>query len=219
MMKRSGNNIRTILSTAIFLTSCLILPPGGVALAQQENMGSADTLFKAGKFIEAEKLYAQVLDKDPRNERALVKMGYLALISNRLDEAQNWLTKALELKPGDPSPNSLLAEAFYRRDDFGRAPHLFRAIGQEAKARQLESFKTAAPYQIEGQAQVTSLKFIMTDPLPVVQVRVNGKDPVNFFIDTGGAEVILDPDFAQEVGVSKYGSKNRRFWRWKKGRL
>ena len=143
-------------------------------------------------------------------------MGYLALLSNRLDEAQNWLTKALELKPGDQSPRSLLAEAFYRRDDFGRAAPLFRAIGQEAKARQLESFKTAAPYQIEGQAQVTSLKFVMTDPLPVVQVRVNGKDPVNFFIDTGGAELILDPEFAQEVGVSKYGSETGAFGGGKK---
>jgi len=208
--------IRTILFAAIFVGSCLIMPLGSIALAQQDNMGIADTQFKAGKFVEAEKLYAQVLDKDPKNFRALVKMGYLALLSNRLDEAQNWLTKALELKPGDSSPTSLLAEAFYRRDDFQKAAPLFRAIGQEAKAKQLESFKTGALYRIEGQAQVTSLKFVMTDPLPVVQVRVNSKEPVNFFIDTGGAEIILDPDFAQEVGVSKFGSETGSFGGGKK---
>jgi len=207
---------RGIICTAVFFFPCLIVPLGGIAFGQQDNIGTADSLFKAGKFAEAEKLYARVLDKDAKSYQALVKMGYLALLSNRLDEAQNWLKKALELKPDDPSPISLLAETFYRRDDFGRAAPLLRAINQEAKAKQLESFKTGAPYQIEGQAQVASLKFVMTDPLPVVQVRVNGKDPVNFFIDTGGAEIILDPEFAQKVGATKYGSETGAFGGGKK---
>ncbi len=207
---------RAIISIAIFLAACLILTLGGIGLTQQDNVAIADVQFKAGHFAEAEKLYAQVLEKNPRNERALVRLGYLALLSNRLDEAHHWLTKSLELNPGDPTPSSLLAEVFTRRDDFGRAAPLLRTIGQEAKAKQLESFKTEAPYQIEAQAPVTSLKFVMTDPLPVVKVRVNGKDPVNFFIDTGGAEIILDPEFAQEVGVTKFGSETGTYGGGKK---
>ena len=207
--------IRILCRTAS-LFPCLILVLGGLAFGPEDNLAMADSLFKAGKFAEAEKFYAQALDKDPKDYRALVRMGYLALLSNRLDEAQNWLSKAIELKPKDPSPKSLLAEAYYRRDDFARAAPLFRAIGQEAKAAQLESFKSAPPYQIESQIESTSLKFVMTDPLPVVQVRVNGKEPVNFFIDSGGAEFILDPAFAQEVGAAKYGSETGAFGGGKK---
>lgn len=45
----------------------------------------------------------------------------------------------------------------------------------------------------------------MTDPLPVIQVSINGGDPVPFFIDTGGAEVILDSQMAATVGAVRAG--------------
>ena len=67
------------------------------------------------------------------------------------------------------------------------------------------SFGAVRPYGIESKAEVVRVKFIRTDPLPIVQVRVNNSAPVNFFIDTGGAEVILDTDFAQEIGVTRFG--------------
>jgi hypothetical protein len=51
----------------------------------------------------------------------------------------------------------------------------------------------------------------MTDPLPVVQVRVNGSEPANFFIDTGGAEVVIDAEFAQEVGAVQFGPETGTF--------
>ena len=38
-----------------------------------------------------------------------------------LDDAQKWLEKAIALKPGDADAKVMLAEAFYRRDDFQKA--------------------------------------------------------------------------------------------------
>jgi len=40
--------------------------------------------------------------------------------------------------------------------------------------------KNTVPYQIAGEAQVSRLKFVHTDPLPLVRVRVNESDEVNF---------------------------------------
>ncbi len=180
--------------------------------SNQRNLESADSLFKSGKFAEAEKLYAEVLTADPKNFHAIVYIGYIALLGNRLDEAEMWLTKAIELKPEEPAPKSLLAEVFYRRDDFQQAAPLLNAIGREAMAKKLESFKDVSPYhQIESMADATYLKFVMTDPLPVVQVRVNGSELVNFFIDTGGAEIIVDTEFAKEVGATQFGSERGTF--------
>src|SRR5262249_42975647 len=125
--------------------------------------------------------------------------------SNRLKEAQEWLDKAIQIESKSNTAKSLLAEVFYRLDDYERAASLLRAIGQEAKAKQLESFKGLQPFLIEGKANTTSLKFVMTDPLPLVQVRVNGSKQVNFLIDTGAAQVVLDPDFAKDVGVATFG--------------
>ena len=47
-------------------------------------------------------------------------MGRIALLSNRLDDARKWLEKAITLKPGEADAKVMLAEVFYRRDDFQR---------------------------------------------------------------------------------------------------
>ncbi len=46
----------------------------------------------------------------------------------------------------------------------------------------------------------------MTDPLPVIQIQVNSSALVNFLIDTGGAALIIDDDFAKEIGAVQFGS-------------
>jgi predicted aspartyl protease len=86
-----------------------------------------------------------------------------------------------------------------------------RAAGQETRAKMLASFKDQKPYEVEGRGDSTSVKFVMTDPLPLVRVRVNGGDEVNFFIDTGAAEVVLDSEFAKQLGVRQFGSEKGTF--------
>ena len=69
----------------------------------------------------------------------------------------------------------------------------------------LESFKGQTPYELHGNGTSIRVKFVKTDPLPLVNVRVNGGNEVTFFIDTGGSEVTLDTDFAKELGVPQFG--------------
>ena len=61
----------------------------------------------------------------------------------------------------------------------------------------LESFKGQTPYELNGNGTSTRVKFVKTDPLPLVNVRVNGGKEVTFFIDTGGSEVTLDTEFRE----------------------
>src|SRR5262245_52989819 len=75
----------------------------------------------------------------------------------------------------------------------------------------LRSFKHKTAYEIHGDGQTTRLKFLRTDPLPLVSVRVNGSDEVTFFIDTGGSEVALDTEFARELGVPRFGAVQGTF--------
>jgi len=182
----------------------------GVEPSQGESE-SADSLFMAGEFSKANESYLEVLGQDPDNYQAITRLGQIALLANQLDEAYGWLTRAAELKPGDSNPRSLLAEVFCRSDAFQRATPLFRLIGREALANKLESFREALPYQIEGEAEEVNLKFAVTDPLPVVQVRVNDSELVNFIIDTGAAEVVLDREFAKEMAAAQFGSETGIF--------
>jgi predicted aspartyl protease len=201
--------VMTCLMTALFFAAaCSIRAP---IQSSAENLESAESLFKAGKFAEAEAVYRKVIADDANNYPALLSLGHIALLSNRLDDAEKFLQKAIELKPDEKAPKSLLAETYYRRDDFQQAAALLRDIGQDVKAEKLESFKGVQPYQIQGEAKVCSIKFVMTDPLPIVKVKVNNREEVNFFIDTGGAELIIDAEFAQEVKATLFGSQEGTF--------
>jgi predicted aspartyl protease/Tfp pilus assembly protein PilF len=200
----------------IALLTALVILAGRPRLTAEARTTRADiepanSSFKAGQFAAAEKLCADLLARDQKDVQALILMGRLALLSNRLEEAQRWLTRAVRLDPAETKAKSLLAESYYRRDDFQRAAPLYRAIGREALATKLESFKGMRPYQIEDQAQTASLKFVQTDPLPVIRVRVNNSEEVNFIVDTGGPEVIIDPEFARSVGALQFGAETGTF--------
>jgi predicted aspartyl protease len=183
---------------------------------KQSEIDSADQLFKAGKFAEAGDLYKQIVAQSPNDDSAILQLGRIALLANRLDEAQDWLVRALSLDPGDTSAKVMLAEAFYRRDDFQKAAEALNGIDVAANkliveqyptlnVPKLESFKGQTPYEVSGEGEATRLKFVNTGPLPVVSVRVNGGEEVTVFIDTGGSEVGLDTDFAKELGLPQFG--------------
>ena len=170
-----------------------------------DDLRSADALFRTGNFDAARRHYTRVLREEPGNPVAALALGHLALLSNRLPKARGLLSALLE-----PGPNAaaagLLADTFYRGDDFARAAPLFRTLGREAMARKLESFEGVTPYLIQGPLPVR-LKFLQRDPLPLVQLAVSGSDPGFFLLDTGGSEIILDTDFAQRCGARTLGDE------------
>jgi thioredoxin-like negative regulator of GroEL len=61
---------------------------------KQSEVDSAGRLFQAGKFAEAGKLYSQIVTRNPRDYSATLQLGRIALLSNRLEDAQKWLEKA-----------------------------------------------------------------------------------------------------------------------------
>jgi Tfp pilus assembly protein PilF len=175
---------------------------------KQSDADSAAQLFKAGKFTEAGDIYARIVAQDPKDYSAVLQLGRVALLANRLDEAQRWLEAATALRPGDDDAKVMLAEALYRRDDFQKAAAALHGVEvgtnrliieqyPTLNVAKLESFKGQTPYEVHGDGQTTRLKFLNTPSLPVVSVCVNGGDEVTFFIDTGGSDLGLDTDFAK----------------------
>jgi hypothetical protein len=212
---------RTCIAIAAIIASCSF---SGQATAQpkQSEVDPADRLFQAGKFAEAGKLYSQIAAQNPKDHSAILQLGRIALLSNRLDDAQKWLEKAIRLQPGNADAKVMLAEVFYRRDDFQKAADSLNGVDVSSNklvteqyptlnVAKLESFKGQTPYELHGNGTSTRVKFVKTDPLPVVNVRVNGGNEVTFFIDTGGSEVALDTEFAKELGVPQFGGVQGTF--------
>ncbi len=212
-------DITCIVFTAIVAAGTLgqaTLQPG------QSEIASADRLFQAGKFTEAGKLYSQIVTQNPKHYSATLQLGRIALLSNQLEDARKWLEKSVTLRPRDADARAMLAEAFYRRDDFQNAAAALNGVDLSSNkliteqypclnVAKLESFKGQTPYELQGDGTTTRLKFLRTNPLPVVNVRVNGGDKVTFFIDTGGSEVALDTEFAKELGVPQFATVQGTF--------
>lgn len=189
---------------------------------KRSEIDSANRLFEAGKFAEAGKLYSKIIAQNPRDFSATLQLGRIALLSNRLDDAQKWLQKAITIQPDNADPKVMLAETFYRRDDFQKAAAALNGVDVSSNKLiteqyptlnipKLESFKGQTPYELEGKGISARVKFVKTDPLPIVNVRINGGKEVTFFIDTGGSEVALDTDFAKELGVPQFGAVQGTF--------
>ncbi len=208
------NMIRTLqFAAAVFLLfASEPCRPAGAANPQPASaVEAADSLFKAGKFADAAKIYAQVAARDPQNYSAALHLGWIELLSNDLDNAQKSLQQARHIRPINSAVDLLLAEACYRRDDFPKAAAFLRAAGKLAHADTLASFQGVKPYDVQAAAKSTTLKLATTDPLPLVQVRINGGREAYFMLDTGASEVLLDADFARQLGVKQFGAEAGTF--------
>jgi hypothetical protein len=212
----------TVVASAIRPQPATAATAEPTAQPKESESDSAGRLFQAGKFSEAGKLYSQIVARNPKDYSAILQAGRIALLSNRLDDAQKWLEKAITLQPENADPKVMLAEAFYRRDDFQKAVAALTGIDVSSNkliheqyptlnVPMLQSFKGQTPYELNGNGSSTRVKFVKTDPLPVINVRVNGGKEVTFFIDTGGSEVTLDTDFAKELGVPQFGTVQGTF--------
>ncbi|MEP9375093.1 aspartyl protease family protein [Aquabacter sp. CN5-332] len=185
-------------------------------------IAAADQLFQKGEFSKAGEQYARIVAGAPDDYSAILQLGRIALLSNHLDDAKTWLERAIALRPGDSDPKVMLAETYYRRDDFEKAAASLDGVDVSTNqlvlnqyptlnVAKLKSFRGQTPYEVLGDGQSTRLKFLRMDPLPLVSVRVNGGEEVTFFIDTGGSEVALDTEFARELGVPRFGAVQGTF--------
>ncbi len=189
--------------------------------SNQKSIRRVDS-FRQGSFPRLANFTRKSSLKIQRTTPQSLQLGRIALLSNRLDDAQKWLEKAITLQPENADPKIMLAEAFYRRDDFQKAAAALNGVDVSSNklireqyptlnVAMLESFKGQTPYELHGNGTSTRVKFVKTDPLPVINVRVNGGKEVTFFIDTGGSEVTLDTDFAKELGVPQFGAVQGTF--------
>src|SRR5213080_1093879 len=210
----------TSITFAVAVACCFAVH--AISQPKEPEMESADRLFQAGKFDAAGKHYSKIVAQNPKDHSAILQLGRIALVSNRLDEAQKWLEKAKTLQPDDTDAKVMLAEVFYRRDDFQKAAASLNGVDVASNkliisqyptlnVAKLDSFKGQKPYDLQANGESTRLKFVRTEPLPIVNVRVNGGNEVTFFIDTGGSEVALDTDFAKELGVPQFGAVQGTF--------
>jgi hypothetical protein len=94
-----------------------------------------------------------------------------------VDEAVELARKALAAAPGHPVATGVLAIAQVRQRLFG--PEI---------------------YQMEAAAGAVTIPFVITDPLPVVRLKVGGRE-ANFLLDTGAPNIMIKRPLADGLGL------------------
>lgn len=134
----------------------------------------ADAAFRSGDFVAARNAYAAAIQANPNDAAAALGLTRLSIYADDIADAQRWLAVLERIAPNDSHIAANQATIALRTDG---------------------AIDRVAPHT--GPAVV---KFIQTDPLPMIAVRVNGRD-AHFLIDTGAPNIVLDAGFAQSLGL------------------
>src|SRR5262249_23717763 len=121
-----------------YFSAALLLVAGGCARQARPASGlaldEADRLFASARFEEARGLSLRLAAEEPRNFRARVRLGEIALLHNRIPEAEGWLLEAAAINGSSDEPSRLLAEVYYRSRAFDKSARYLRRSGAEATA-------------------------------------------------------------------------------------
>ena len=186
---------------AAFFLLAAIASAGAVNAPAAPKKVGPDVLFEQGQFDAAEAGYQAVPKTSPGYEGALRQLGAIALYRNHPQEAELRLRNALAHNPADTRCASLLAETLNREGKFAEMVQLLRQFGRPERAAEFELFGKSQPYRVRGRAAPVTIPFVQPNPLPAIAAKANDLEGL-FLIDTGGAEVLLDPEFAREAHVA-----------------
>jgi predicted aspartyl protease len=153
------------------------LPTADVSIQITGASASGDDLFAAGLFAEAAAAYEQAVANDPNSATSVAALARMRLYQHREDEAAELARKAMVLSPGNALAAQVLKTVDSRRAAF--APDVYRLDPGAAAA----------------------VDFLVTDPLPVVPVRIDGRS-ANFLIDTGAPDIVINPALAKTLGLA-----------------
>jgi len=174
-----------------------------------------DALWAAGLFDEAEQVYLDVLAIAP--ESAAARHGLAKSIATRHQhaEALEWAQAALDVSPDRAAFHHTLGSIYQLMHRFPEAADAYeryvdlldvhhanteKATWARAEVRFLRSFGDRPAIQISDPGPHT-IPFRLVRDKVIVRGRVNGRQAVDFVMDTGAEQTVLSQGVARRLGV------------------
>ena len=163
---------------------------------------------RLGNLDEAQRLFARVVALAPTDETAAAGLGKLALFRGMTALAESLLAPVAGRVGG--ATEDLLA-ARLRLGRWEAAATLAEGAGQVGHAALLRRLaEPGGAWRILG-AGTIQVPWIRCWPVPIVKAKLNGQY-VLLAIDTGVADLILDPSAARRCGVTLMPEQMRVLW-------
>ena len=174
-----------------------------------------DALWGGGLFDEAEQLYRDALALDPDSGAARHGVAKSLTTRQRYEEALDWVQAALDATPDFPAAYHTLGYIHRRMRRFAEAAEAYeryiellpgwaeteKADWARAEVQFLRSFGDRPAVELMAPGQLHTIPFRLVDEKVIVQGRVNGRDMVDFVVDTGAEQTVLSQPVAQQLGV------------------
>jgi tetratricopeptide (TPR) repeat protein len=166
----------------------------------------ADLHYKAGHFMTAKEILQPFMDAGQAFDAAKLLMGELEYIMGNYATAEEIL---LDLKDNAGFLTRLNAEiklvlVHYQTNQYVKSHELFQktdCLIPHPIHDFMKAYGDEQPYQVDWAGQTeTTLPFVIADPLPLVEVELNGESVYAIF-DTGGDAFVVDSELAAAMGI------------------
>jgi len=168
----------------------------------------ARRLFELGNFTKSRDIVEPLLKNEQPSTEAIKLMAYIEYVNGNFSEAERLILEVL-----DRTKNNLnsrveaevgLVYIYYQTLQYKKTLGLFKGLEDKIVLphwEQMKSFGQEKPYRIEwNKDKKVEIPFLVSDPLPVVQVEFQGKK-MYVIIDTGGEAFYLDWEIADSLGI------------------
>ena len=156
-----------------------VLALAGVLVWALPSPVSADAEgdFKRGHLAAAARGWTAASASNPKNADALLGLARIRLYEDRREDAARLAKAASAANPSTGDAATKILTEVKRRND------------------------ALDPANVSVPKDGAHVPFVITDPLPILKVRVNEKADAYFLLDTGAPTASLDPAFASELGI------------------
>ena len=170
----------------------------------------ARTQFAKGQVRESATTFRCLSEQLPERLDLQAQLGYLALLANDLGAAVHYLAQVINRGLRSRQALAHLAEAYYRQGRLASAAYCYQRLGRDGLAGTLAVMGELDAYRLTQAHTTAECPWLMTDPLPVLAVHINGRN-ANLVLDTGAGDTVLDTQFAVDAGVRLGGQEHRTF--------
>ena len=216
-VRASAGMLRALLPVAEFtraqieaqvLSELAPADPGVLALV-------GDALWGGGLFDEAEQFYRDALALDPASGAARHGVAKGLTTRQRYDDALDWVQAALDATPDLAAAYHTMGYIHRRMRRFADAADAYeryiellpawaeteKAGWARAEVQFLRSFGDRPAVEMMAPGRLHTVPFRLVDEKVIVRGRVNGRDVVDFVVDTGAEQTVLSQPVAQRFGV------------------
>jgi hypothetical protein len=181
-------------------------------------------LYQSGEFWQARDVIIPILSDREASAEVLSLGAELAYLLVDYEEAEELYSRLILAKEGDTSGQVMakvgLVFVYYQTNQYDKAKKIEFPPGIRLPNLKLMKSFDSAPYQKEwhNAEKVSTVPFLMTDPLPIMTLEFNGV-PVHVIFDTGADAFILDNEVAAEMGIEWIAKAEGTFGGGKKSEI